>query len=138
MDEKGKTTQAASTDSSIQALFYMEKREALVVVTENLLLSLYLVTPEGEAEEVMKVAGAWPQRTGIVRQGSSDLSQPPFQFLSKSVPGPLRELCSTIIYYTMFSSQVRETASEGDFRVSGNRWGESLGCSGLCPHPVIG
>lgn len=69
MDEKGKTTQTASTDSSIQALFYMEKREALVVVTENLLLSLYLVTPEGEAEEVMKVVGAWPQRAGSVPAG---------------------------------------------------------------------
>ncbi|XP_024408937.2 intraflagellar transport protein 140 homolog isoform X2 [Desmodus rotundus] len=55
VDEKGKTTQVASTNSSIQMLFYIEKREALVVVTENLLLSLYLVTPEGEAEEVMKV-----------------------------------------------------------------------------------
>ncbi|KAM5198317.1 intraflagellar transport protein 140 homolog isoform 1-T4 [Hipposideros larvatus] len=55
VDEKGRTTQAASTDSSIQTLFYIQKREALVVVTENLLLSLYLVTPQGEAEEVMKV-----------------------------------------------------------------------------------
>ncbi|KAM5328101.1 intraflagellar transport protein 140 homolog isoform 1-T2 [Glossophaga mutica] len=55
VDEKGKTTQVASTNSSIQMLFYIEKREALVVVTENLLLALYLVTPEGEAEEVMKV-----------------------------------------------------------------------------------
>ncbi|ERE68715.1 putative intraflagellar transport protein [Cricetulus griseus] len=55
VDEKGKTAQVASTDSSIQMLFYIEKREALVVVTQNLLLSLYVVTPEGEAEEVMKV-----------------------------------------------------------------------------------
>lgn len=55
VDEKGKTTQLASTDSSIQTLFYLEKREALVVVTENLLLSLYSVTPDGKAEEVMKV-----------------------------------------------------------------------------------
>ncbi|XP_028616848.1 intraflagellar transport protein 140 homolog [Grammomys surdaster] len=55
VDEKGKTAQVASTDSSIQTLFYIEKREALVVVTQNLLLSLYVVTPEGEAEEVMKV-----------------------------------------------------------------------------------
>uniref|UniRef100_H0WI76 Intraflagellar transport protein 140 homolog n=1 Tax=Otolemur garnettii TaxID=30611 RepID=H0WI76_OTOGA len=55
VDEKGKTVQVASTGSSIQTLFYIEKREALVVVTENLLLSLYVVTPEGEAEEVMKV-----------------------------------------------------------------------------------
>lgn len=57
VDEKGKTTQVASTDSSIQTLFYIEQREALVVVTQNLLLSLYAVRPEGEAEEVMKVGG---------------------------------------------------------------------------------
>ncbi|XP_011889566.1 PREDICTED: intraflagellar transport protein 140 homolog isoform X3 [Cercocebus atys] len=55
VDEKGKTTQVVSADSAIQMLFYMEKREALVVVTENLRLSLYTVPPEGEAEEVMKV-----------------------------------------------------------------------------------
>ncbi|XP_023584150.1 intraflagellar transport protein 140 homolog [Trichechus manatus latirostris] len=55
VDEKGKTAQVASTDSPVQMLFYIEKREALVVVTEMLLLSLYTVMPEGEAEEVMKV-----------------------------------------------------------------------------------
>lgn len=73
VDEKGKTTQVASTDSSIQTLFYLEKREALVVVTENLLLSLYLVTPEGEANEVMKVGGG----AGL-RLGSPDLINHPF------------------------------------------------------------
>ncbi|KAM9583711.1 intraflagellar transport protein 140 homolog [Trichechus inunguis] len=55
VDEKGKTAQVASMDSPVQMLFYIEKREALVVVTEMLLLSLYTVMPEGEAEEVMKV-----------------------------------------------------------------------------------
>lgn len=70
MDEKGKTTQAASTDSSIQMLFYIEKREALVAVTESLLLSLYLVTPEGEAEEVMKVGGGGASMGG--RGGGRD------------------------------------------------------------------
>ncbi|KAM9210374.1 intraflagellar transport protein 140 homolog isoform 2-T2 [Dugong dugon] len=55
VDEKGKTAQVASTDSPVQMLFYIEKREALVVVTEMLLLSLYTVMPEGEAKEVMKV-----------------------------------------------------------------------------------
>ncbi|XP_042828372.1 intraflagellar transport protein 140 homolog isoform X1 [Panthera tigris] len=55
VDEKGKTTEAASTDSSVQALFYLERREALVVVTRSLLLSLFVVRPAGEAEEVMKV-----------------------------------------------------------------------------------
>lgn len=100
MDEKGKTTQVASTNSSIQMLFYIEKREALVVVTENLLLSLYLVTPEGEAEEVMKVGGG--AGLGL---GFSDLSDHPFQFLSKFVSGPLTELFNTTVYYTTFSSR---------------------------------
>ncbi|XP_032702013.1 intraflagellar transport protein 140 homolog [Lontra canadensis] len=55
VDEKGKTTRVASTDSAVQTLFYIEKKEALVVVTQNLLLSRYAVRPEGEAEEVMRV-----------------------------------------------------------------------------------
>ena len=48
----------ASTDSSIQTLFYLEQRGALVAVTDSLLLCLFTVTPEGAAEEVMKVRGA--------------------------------------------------------------------------------
>lgn len=55
MDEKGKSTRVAAADSTVHTLFYMDKREALVVVTENLMLSLYMVTPEGQVEEVMKV-----------------------------------------------------------------------------------
>ncbi|XP_075420628.1 intraflagellar transport protein 140 homolog isoform X2 [Tenrec ecaudatus] len=55
VDEKGKTTRIAVTDSPVQKLFYIEHREALVVVTEALLLSLHTVTPEGEAQEIMKV-----------------------------------------------------------------------------------
>ncbi|KAB0351510.1 hypothetical protein FD754_016367 [Muntiacus muntjak] len=55
VDEKGRTAQVASTDSSIQALFYLEQRGALVAVTDSLLLCLFTVTPEGTAEEVMKV-----------------------------------------------------------------------------------
>lgn len=58
MDEKGKTTRTAAVDGSVQTLFYVEERKALVVVTESLLLSLYMVTPEGEAEEMMKVNGS--------------------------------------------------------------------------------
>lgn len=50
----------ASTDSSIQTLFYLEQRGALVAVTDSLLLCLFTVTPEGTAEEVMKVRGATP------------------------------------------------------------------------------
>ncbi|KAI5932679.1 Intraflagellar transport protein 140 [Manis javanica] len=55
VDEKGKTTRTAAVDGSVQTLFYVEERKALVVVTESLLLSLYMVTPQGEAEEMMKV-----------------------------------------------------------------------------------
>ncbi|ELW67793.1 Intraflagellar transport protein 140 like protein [Tupaia chinensis] len=55
VDEKGRTSPLASVDGPLQALFCIEKREALVVVTESLLLSLYAVTAEGEAREVMKV-----------------------------------------------------------------------------------
>ncbi|XP_037363715.1 intraflagellar transport protein 140 homolog [Talpa occidentalis] len=55
VDEKGQTARAAATDGAIHTLHYMERREALVVVTESLLLSLLLVPRQGEAEEVMKV-----------------------------------------------------------------------------------
>ncbi|XP_028905060.1 intraflagellar transport protein 140 homolog [Ornithorhynchus anatinus] len=55
VDEKGKTSRALSADSTLQMLLYIEKREVLVVVTENLLLSLYTVSLEGEAVETLKV-----------------------------------------------------------------------------------
>ncbi|XP_061206742.1 intraflagellar transport protein 140 homolog isoform X2 [Neopsephotus bourkii] len=55
VDEKGKTRHVLSTDSLIQKLLFMEEREVLVVITENLQLSLHAITPEGEAEELMKV-----------------------------------------------------------------------------------
>uniref|UniRef100_A0A8C0GA75 Intraflagellar transport protein 140 homolog n=1 Tax=Chelonoidis abingdonii TaxID=106734 RepID=A0A8C0GA75_CHEAB len=55
VNEKGKTSHALSTDSPIQKLLIMEKRDVLVVITENLLLSMYTLTLEGEAEEIMKV-----------------------------------------------------------------------------------
>uniref|UniRef100_A0A8C3YVH3 Intraflagellar transport 140 n=1 Tax=Catagonus wagneri TaxID=51154 RepID=A0A8C3YVH3_9CETA len=55
VDKKGRTAWVAATDSCVQALFYVEKREALVAVTESLLLCLFTVTPEGEATEVLKV-----------------------------------------------------------------------------------
>nr|XP_051686227.1 intraflagellar transport protein 140 homolog isoform X2 [Oryctolagus cuniculus] len=68
VDKKGKTACVASTDGSIQTMFYIEKREALVVVTENLLLSLYTVTPAGEAAEMMKVklSGKTGHRADII------------------------------------------------------------------------
>lgn len=55
MNEKGKTRHVLSTDSLVQKLLFMEKRDVLLVITENLQLSLHAVTLEGEAEELMKV-----------------------------------------------------------------------------------
>jgi len=55
VNEKGKTRHVSSTDGLVQKLLFMEKREVLVVITENLQLSLHAITLEGEAEELMKV-----------------------------------------------------------------------------------
>lgn len=55
VNEKGKTRHVLSTDSLVQKLLFVEEREVLVVITENLQLSLHAITPEGEAEELMKV-----------------------------------------------------------------------------------
>lgn len=55
MNEKGKTRQVLSTDSLVRKLLLLEERDVLLVITENLQLSLHAVSPEGEAEELMKV-----------------------------------------------------------------------------------
>ncbi|XP_077009500.1 intraflagellar transport protein 140 homolog [Tamandua tetradactyla] len=55
VDEKGHSAQVAAADSPIHTLLYVEKQEALVVVTEGLLLALYTLMPYGGAQEVMKV-----------------------------------------------------------------------------------
>ncbi|KAG6922984.1 intraflagellar transport protein 140 -like protein [Chelydra serpentina] len=55
VNEKGKTSHALSTENPIQKLLIMEKRDVLVVITENLLLSMYTITLEGEAQEILKV-----------------------------------------------------------------------------------
>lgn len=55
VNEKGKTSHVLSADSLVQKLLFMEKGDVLLVITENLLLSLHKITPEGEAEELMKV-----------------------------------------------------------------------------------
>jgi len=55
VNEKGKTRHVSSTDGLVQKLLFIEKREVLVVITENLQLSLHAITLEGEAEELMKV-----------------------------------------------------------------------------------
>ncbi|XP_032929965.1 intraflagellar transport protein 140 homolog isoform X3 [Catharus ustulatus] len=55
VNEKGKTRQVLSTDSLVRKLLLLEERDILLVITENLQLSLHAVSPEGEAEELMKV-----------------------------------------------------------------------------------
>lgn len=55
VNEKGKTSHVLSADNLVQKLLFMERRDALVVVTENLLLSLHTITLEGDAKELMKV-----------------------------------------------------------------------------------
>ncbi|XP_062359436.1 intraflagellar transport protein 140 homolog [Cinclus cinclus] len=55
VNEKGKTRQVLSTDSLVQKLLLLEERDVLLIITENLQLSLHAVSPEGEAEELMKV-----------------------------------------------------------------------------------
>ncbi|NWH59769.1 IF140 protein, partial [Geococcyx californianus] len=55
VNEKGKTRHVLSTDSLVQKLLFMEKRNVLVVITENLQLFLHGINVEGEAEEIMKV-----------------------------------------------------------------------------------
>uniref|UniRef100_A0A667XJ74 Intraflagellar transport 140 n=1 Tax=Myripristis murdjan TaxID=586833 RepID=A0A667XJ74_9TELE len=55
VDERGKTSALLSVEGSILKLFYHEKREALAVITETLMLSQYTLGPEGGAQELMKV-----------------------------------------------------------------------------------
>lgn len=56
MNEKGKTRHVLSTDGLVQKLLFMEERDVLVVITENLQLSLHVVTLDGEMEELMRVS----------------------------------------------------------------------------------
>ncbi|XP_029977413.1 intraflagellar transport protein 140 homolog isoform X2 [Sphaeramia orbicularis] len=55
VDEQGKTSTLFSVEGSIKKLFFLEKREALAVITETLMLSQYTLGPEGSAQEFMKV-----------------------------------------------------------------------------------
>lgn len=55
MDEHGKTSTLLSVEGAIKKLFYLEKREALAVITETMMLSQYTLGREGVAQEFMKV-----------------------------------------------------------------------------------
>lgn len=59
MDEHCKTSTLLSVEGAIKKLFYLEKREALAVITETLMLSQYTLGPEGGAQEFMKVYQLW-------------------------------------------------------------------------------
>ncbi|XP_073219058.1 intraflagellar transport protein 140 homolog isoform X5 [Lepidochelys kempii] len=84
VNEKGKTSHALSTDSPIQKLLIMEKRDVLVVITENLLLSMYTITLEGEAEEIMKALSSVILQCWLcMKKAFTQLSQIEF----RSAPG---------------------------------------------------
>ncbi|XP_044193260.1 intraflagellar transport protein 140 homolog [Thunnus albacares] len=55
VDEHGKTSTLLSVEGAIKKLFYLEKREALAVITETMMLSQYTLGREGVAQEFMKV-----------------------------------------------------------------------------------
>ncbi|XP_014745697.1 PREDICTED: intraflagellar transport protein 140 homolog isoform X3 [Sturnus vulgaris] len=62
VNEKGKTRQVLCTDNLVRKLLLLEERDVLLVITENLQLSLHAVSPEGEAEELMK----WGSRKNLL------------------------------------------------------------------------
>lgn len=55
VDEHCKSSTLLSVEGSIKKLFYLDKREALCVITDTLMLSQYTLRPEGGAQEFMKV-----------------------------------------------------------------------------------
>lgn len=55
MDEQCKTSTLLSVEGSIKKLLYLERTEALAVITDTLMLSQYTLGPEGGAQEFMKV-----------------------------------------------------------------------------------
>ncbi|XP_043945229.1 intraflagellar transport protein 140 homolog [Protopterus annectens] len=55
VDEKGKRSQVTCADGPVWQLMYLEKKEVLLVVTENMQLSRYSITPDGTGQELMKV-----------------------------------------------------------------------------------
>ncbi|XP_075890571.1 intraflagellar transport protein 140 homolog [Nelusetta ayraudi] len=55
VDEHCKTNMLFTVEGAIKKLIFLEKREALAVITDNLMLSQYSLGPEGGAQEFMKV-----------------------------------------------------------------------------------
>lgn len=56
VDEHCKTNMLFTVEGAIKKLIFLEKREALAVITDNLMLSQYSLGPEGGAQEFMTVA----------------------------------------------------------------------------------
>lgn len=55
VDEHCKTSTLLTVEGAVKKLIFLERREALAVITENLMLSQYTLGPEGGAQEFMKV-----------------------------------------------------------------------------------
>uniref|UniRef100_A0A8C5EMS2 Intraflagellar transport 140 homolog (Chlamydomonas) n=1 Tax=Gouania willdenowi TaxID=441366 RepID=A0A8C5EMS2_GOUWI len=55
VDESCKTSPLLSVEGSVKKLFYLERREALAVITDALMLAQYTLGPEGGAQEFLKV-----------------------------------------------------------------------------------
>ncbi|XP_071976358.1 intraflagellar transport protein 140 homolog isoform X2 [Engystomops pustulosus] len=55
VNEQSKSSPIIGMDSPARKLIFLEKKSVLVVVTENLLLSQFFVSPEGDTEEISKV-----------------------------------------------------------------------------------
>uniref|UniRef100_A0A8C5R4T8 Intraflagellar transport 140 n=1 Tax=Leptobrachium leishanense TaxID=445787 RepID=A0A8C5R4T8_9ANUR len=68
VNEQGKSCQVAGMDSPVQKLIFMDRKSVLVVITESLLLSQFLISPDAKAEEVSKV-----KLTGRIGQGTDIL-----------------------------------------------------------------
>lgn len=56
VDEHCKTNMLFTVEGAVKKLIFLEKREALAVITDHMMLSQYSLGPEGGAQEFMKVA----------------------------------------------------------------------------------
>ena len=55
LDDRGKCKKCYQLETPVKYLLYHESRDAIVVVTENLMLSQHSLQPDGEYTEISKV-----------------------------------------------------------------------------------
>lgn len=55
LDDRGKCKKCYQLENPVKYLLYHESRDAIVVVTENLMLSQHSLQPDGEYSEISKV-----------------------------------------------------------------------------------